>query len=114
LAVSRSQFPPVYAFVYSSFNPRALERDPRHRYATDSEMAWELEHQEQAGVDNSEGRPVLRGWRLPGARKMLRYAGLALVLVVLFGLMLLLARRRSECLSKMLNKRINLWTEKTR
>jgi eukaryotic-like serine/threonine-protein kinase len=30
---------------------RALERDPRHRYATASEMAWELEHQEQVGVE---------------------------------------------------------------
>jgi serine/threonine-protein kinase len=30
---------------------RALVRDPRFRYSTASEMAWELEHQEQVGVD---------------------------------------------------------------
>jgi serine/threonine-protein kinase len=72
---------------------RALERDPRHRYATASEMAWDLEHQEQVGVDEGERRPALRGRWLPGGRKLLLYAALLLVPVVLFGLMLLLARR---------------------
>jgi serine/threonine-protein kinase len=72
---------------------RALERDPRNRYATASEMAWELEHQDQVGVDDGERRPVLGGLRLPAVRKMLLYAGLALVPLVLFGLMLLMARR---------------------
>jgi serine/threonine-protein kinase len=71
---------------------RALEREPRHRYATASEMAWELEHQEQVGVDDHEHSIRLRGLRLPGMRKMLLYAGLALVPLALFGLMLLLAR----------------------
>ncbi len=72
---------------------RALERDPRRRYQTASEMAWELEHQEQVGVDEGERRPVLRGVRLPGLRRMLLYAGLALVPIVIFGLMVALARR---------------------
>jgi serine/threonine-protein kinase len=72
---------------------RALEREPRHRYATASEMAWELEHQEQVGIDDDEHRIVLRGLRLPGARKLLLYAALALVPLMLFALMLLLARR---------------------
>jgi len=71
---------------------RALVRDPRHRYATASEMAWELEHQDQVGVDDGE-RPALGGFRLPGGRKMLLYAGLLLVPIMLFGLMLMLARR---------------------
>src|ERR1035438_4085480 len=53
---------------------RALERDPRHRYATASEMAWDLEHQEQVGVDDGERRPALLGRRFPGGRKMLLYA----------------------------------------
>ena len=70
---------------------RALERDPRHRYATALEMAWELEHQELVGVD--ESRPSLHARILPGGRKMLLYAGMALVPVALFVLMLLLARR---------------------
>jgi serine/threonine-protein kinase len=72
---------------------RALERDPRRRYQTASEMAWELEHQEQVGVDEGERRPALRGMRLPGVRRMLLYAGLALVPIVIFGLMVALARR---------------------
>jgi serine/threonine-protein kinase len=72
---------------------RALERDPRHRYATASEMAWDLEHQELVGVDESERRPALRERWLPGGRKMLLYAGLALVPILIFGLMVVLARR---------------------
>jgi len=72
---------------------RALERDPRRRYQTASEMAWELEHQEQVGVDEGERRPVLRGVRLPGLRRLLLYAGLALVPLLIFGLMVALARR---------------------
>jgi serine/threonine-protein kinase len=72
---------------------RALVREPRHRYATASEMAWELEHQDQVGVEESEQRAGLRGFHLPGGRKMLLYAGLALIPVFLFVLMLVLARR---------------------
>ena len=73
---------------------RALERDPRHRYATAVEMAWELEHQELVGVeDGGRRRPVSRKRFLPGGKKMMLYAGLALVPVVMFVVMLLLARR---------------------
>ena len=72
---------------------RALARDPRHRYPTAHEMAWDLEHQEQVGVDDSARRPVSLGIRLPAARRMLLYAALALVPVILFALMLLLAKR---------------------
>jgi serine/threonine protein kinase len=72
---------------------RALEREPRHRYATASEMAWELEHQEQVGVEEGKRRSVLHGLGLPRTRRMLLYAGLALAPIALFVLMLLLARR---------------------
>jgi eukaryotic-like serine/threonine-protein kinase len=72
---------------------RALERDPRRRYQTASEMEWELEHQEQVGVDDGERRPLTAGMRMPGARRMLLYAGLALVPILIFGLMVMLARR---------------------
>jgi serine/threonine-protein kinase len=72
---------------------RALERDPRHRYSTAQEMAWDLEHQEQVGIDDGAHRPISLGIRLPAARRMLLYASLALVPLMLFGLMLLLAKR---------------------
>jgi len=71
---------------------RAMEREPRHRYQTAAEMAWEIEHQEQVGVEEEKRRPLLGG-KLPGGRKALLYAGLALVPILIFGLMVLLARR---------------------
>jgi len=72
---------------------RALEREPRYRYATANEMAWDLGHQEQVGVEEGKRRPLRGGRSLPGRRRMLLYAGLALVPIALFVLMLLLARR---------------------
>jgi serine/threonine-protein kinase len=71
---------------------RALERDPRHRYATSSEMAWELTHQEQVGVDDGgPRRPTLRGRLMLHSRKLLLYAALILAPIALFILMLVLA-----------------------
>ena len=72
---------------------RALAREPRNRYQTASEMAWELEHQDQVGVEDTERRPALRSMKLPNARRMMLYAGLALVPVVIFVLMIALAKR---------------------
>jgi eukaryotic-like serine/threonine-protein kinase len=72
---------------------RALEREPRNRYQTASEMEWELEHQEQVGVDEGKRRPVSGGVRLPAAQRMLLYAILALVPLAIFVLMVVLARR---------------------
>jgi len=71
---------------------RALEREPRHRYATASEMVWDLEHQEQVGVEPRDDRPVNLAGRKVN-KKVLLYAAMALVPVVLFALMLLLAKR---------------------
>ena len=72
---------------------RSLEREPRHRYATASEMAWDLEHQEQVGVEE-------RGTQLSGAagrkkanRVWLLYAALALIPVAIFIVMVLLAQK---------------------
>jgi len=75
---------------------RALERNPRHRYATASEMQLDLEHQEQVGIED-RGQRTTRSGRVSLFRRINRrtlfYAALALVPVVLFGLMLMLARR---------------------
>jgi len=72
---------------------RALERDPHHRYSTAHEMAWELEHQDQVGVEEGARGLAVRRGRFFSNRKMLLYAGLVLIPVALFVVMLLLARR---------------------
>ena len=75
---------------------RALEKEPRNRYQTASEMALDLENQEQVGISERE-RPARKPVKKPLLerlnKKMLLYACLALVPVVLFGLMLALARK---------------------
>jgi serine/threonine-protein kinase len=72
---------------------RAMERDPRNRYSTANEFAWDLEHLDQVGVAD---RAELRDWkhRKSGlAKKILFYAAMALIPVVVFGLLLLIAKR---------------------
>jgi serine/threonine protein kinase len=73
---------------------RALERDPRNRYAHAREFAWDLEHQDQVGV--SADRVELHNWKvhkLQWPRRLLNYALLALVPIVVFGLLLWVAKR---------------------
>jgi serine/threonine-protein kinase len=72
---------------------RALERDPRRRYATASEMALELEHQEQVAVETGARRPALRARFSLDKRRAMLYAGLALLPVLIFGLMVAMAGR---------------------
>jgi eukaryotic-like serine/threonine-protein kinase len=72
---------------------RALERDPKNRYANAREMAWDLEHLDQVGVAE---RPELRDWktrRTPWVRRVLFYIMLALIPVVVFGLLFLFTKR---------------------
>ena len=73
---------------------RALERDPRKRYASAHEFAWDLEHLDQIGVAD---RAELRDWkkrRRPWAKTVLFYVVLVLIPIVVFGLLLYVARRR--------------------
>jgi serine/threonine-protein kinase len=72
---------------------RALVGDPRRRYSTAAEMAWELQHPDQVGVEDGTRHPIRMGMRLPAGRKMLLYAGLALLPILIFGLMVMLAGR---------------------
>src|SRR5713101_417055 len=71
---------------------RAMEREPNKRYPNAHEFIWDLEHQDQVGVaDRSE----LRDWKIrrePWARRILFYVMLALIPVVIFGLLLYVAR----------------------
>jgi serine/threonine protein kinase len=72
---------------------RAIERDPKNRYPNAREFARDLEHQDQVGVAE---RPELRDWkkrRTPWLRRILFYIMLALIPVLVFGLMLFVARR---------------------
>jgi serine/threonine protein kinase len=71
---------------------RALEREPRHRYATAGEMAWDLEHQEEVGVDERNTRTSALRTRKKGKRAWLLYIALGLVPILIFILMVLLAR----------------------
>ena len=72
---------------------RALERDPRNRYADAHEFKWDLEHLEQVGV---EERDEIRDWHKRKSflsRRIVLYASLALIPVAVLLLMLLLAHR---------------------
>jgi serine/threonine-protein kinase len=72
---------------------RAIERDPSNRYAHARDMASDLLHQDKVGV--SEDRLELHNWkqrRSPLYRKVLFYAMLALIPVVVFGLLLYVAK----------------------
>ena len=72
---------------------RALERDPRNRYAKASEFARDLAHLDEVGV---EDRPELHNWhkrKSPWLRKVLYYSALALIPVVILLVMVVLARK---------------------
>src|ERR1700734_626166 len=71
---------------------RAMEREPKNRYASAREMAHDLLHQDEVGV---AARPDAERWRTrrsPERRRMLLYVGLALIPVLLFGLLLFVSR----------------------
>jgi serine/threonine-protein kinase len=73
---------------------RALERDPKKRYQSAHEFALDLEHPEKVGVAE---RDELRNWRQrrsPVLRRVLFYIMLALIPVLVFGLMLYVARQK--------------------
>jgi len=72
---------------------RALEREPKQRYSSAAEFAWDLQHLDQVGVSD---RAELREWRkrkTSTARTVAFYVGLALVPVAIFALLLYVARR---------------------
>jgi len=71
---------------------RAIERDPAKRYPNAHEMIWDLEHLDQVGVAE---RTELQNWKIrrePWHRRVLFYTMLALIPVVVFALLLWVAR----------------------
>ena len=71
---------------------RAIEREPHNRYSTANEFAWDLEHLDEVGVAD---RPELREWkkrRTPWLNRILFYVAMALIPIIVFGLLLYIAR----------------------
>jgi serine/threonine-protein kinase len=73
---------------------RALERDPKNRYARAKDFAHDLQHLDEIGV---EDRPEIRNWskrkaQLP--RAILYYAAIALIPVAILLLMMLVAHHK--------------------
>jgi serine/threonine protein kinase len=72
---------------------RALEREPKNRYSTAREFAHDLAHPEEVGIEN---RTELTDWkkrREPWQKKAMLYAGLALIPIVIFALLIWVAER---------------------
>jgi serine/threonine-protein kinase len=72
---------------------RALERDPKNRYATARDFAHDLQHLDEVGV---EDRPEIHNWRKRKShltRKILYFSGLALIPVIILLIMVLIAHR---------------------
>jgi serine/threonine-protein kinase len=72
---------------------RALERDPKNRYGSAREFAWDLENQDQVGVAD---RPELTDWKTRKShwpKRILNYALLALIPIAVFSLLLWVARK---------------------
>jgi serine/threonine protein kinase len=66
---------------------RAMRRDPAERYASAEEFAWDLEHQESI---QAEDHPEFHNWswrKRPVIKTAGVYAGLALIPVVIFSLL---------------------------
>ena len=71
---------------------RALERDPAKRYRSAHEFGHDLEHPETVGV---EDREELTNWRVrkqPRTRQVLFYVAMAMVPIVIFAILLWVAR----------------------
>jgi serine/threonine-protein kinase len=71
---------------------RAIERDPAKRYQSAREFAKDLQHPEQVGVADREELANWRVRRKPVARQVLFYIGLALIPIVIFAILLWVAK----------------------
>src|SRR5271169_4788625 len=71
---------------------RAMERDPSKRYPNAHEFAWDLEHQDQVGVAERAEFHNWRNKRSPWPRRIAFYVAMAMIPIVVFGLLLWVAR----------------------
>jgi len=71
---------------------RALERDPKKRYPSAHDFSWDLTHPDRVGIAE---RPELHNWkerRAPWRKKILLYGMLILIPLLIFALLLYVAR----------------------
>ena len=73
---------------------RALEREPEHRYASAHELAWDLEHPDQIGIEERREWRNTRAARVPSKSFNWSYVALALIPIVIFALLLIFARQQ--------------------
>jgi len=71
---------------------RALEREPANRYKNAEEFSWDLQHPEQVGIAERTELTDWRERRSPRTRQVLFYVMMALIPIVIFGLLFLVAR----------------------
>lgn len=73
---------------------RAMERDPKHRYATAEDFAHDLEHLDEAEADGRATERVALRSQTPKTKWSWSYLALALIPLVIFALLLLVARQK--------------------
>jgi len=81
--------PQIQEIIY-----RALERDPKNRYATAREFAHDLRHQEEVGLAPRTEEANWRERHSPVTRRALFYAAVAMLPVLIFLLLFLVSRKR--------------------
>ena len=72
---------------------RAMEREPKNRYASAREFAHDLKHPETVGVTERAAEANWEKRQSPGRRRVLFYALLVLLPLAVFVLLLIVARR---------------------
>jgi eukaryotic-like serine/threonine-protein kinase len=87
---------PTISLELEQILARAMARDPEDRYQHAHDLAWDLEHQALLATtearEASKRRDRVSIWRAIRSRKILVYAALAMIPMLLFGLMLVVAR----------------------
>jgi eukaryotic-like serine/threonine-protein kinase len=89
-----SHFEPAVTQPLQEILWRALERDPRNRYPSARQFAWDLKHQDEIALPD---RPQFRDWhtsRMPKPLNARLFIMIGLIPVVIFALLLLAAHHR--------------------
>lgn len=74
---------------------RALEREPKNRYHSAQEFAFDLEHQDEVGIAARTEEGKWKKRRSPEWRRIALYLALALLPLFIFALLFLVARHHS-------------------